>query len=294
MNGIIVKAIAGFYYVDTGDGIFECKARGIFRKNGQSPLVGDRVVISLTDGGKGIVENISARKNALVRPPVANIDRLFVVVSTVDPAPNTYIIDRVIANAENSDIEPIVIINKCDIKDGDDIYRIYKNAGFNTFMVSAQSGEGIDAIRSLIADKTVAFTGNSGVGKSSILNMLDENLNLAVGDISKKLGRGRHTTRHVELYPVCDGYIVDTPGFSSFDMEQCDVMRKEQLQYCFREFAPYIGECKFTSCSHTKEKGCKIVDAVNSGEIAISRHESYVQLYKEAALIPDWQRDKSK
>ena len=146
----------------------------------------------------------------------------------------------------------------------------------------------------MIADKTVAFTGNSGVGKSSILNMLDENLNLAVGDISKKLGRGRHTTRHVELYPVCDGYIVDTPGFSSFDMEQCDVMRKEQLQYCFREFAPYIGECKFTSCSHTKEKGCKIVDAVNSGEIAISRHESYVQLYKEAALIPDWQRDKSK
>lgn len=295
-RGIIVKALSGFYYVfdESNAKTYECRARGAFRKNDNSPLVGDRVEYSDLSNGKGVVNEILNRKNMLVRPPVSNIDRLFIVVATSEPKPNTFVIDKVIMNAENSGIEPIIIINKCDIASGDELEAVYNKAGFETICVSANLNDNIDLIKPLIKGHTVAFTGNTGVGKSSIINALDSSLNIDTGIISKKLGRGRHTTRHVELYPCCDGFIADTPGFSSFDMEKCGFVRKENVQLCFREFEPYIMNCKFTGCSHTKEKGCAVINALQNGEISQSRFDSYCRFYEESSLIPDWQIDKMK
>lgn len=292
MRGIIVKALSGFYYVEDNGEVIECRARGKFRNNDESPLVGDFVEYSLTDNQKGSVDKILPRKNMLIRPSVANIDKLFVVVSVADPKPNTFVIDKIIMNAEDKSIEPIIIINKCDLGDYEAIATIYKNAGFKVICVSASAGENISEIKPLISKSTIAFTGNTGVGKSSIINALSDNLELSTGEVSKKLGRGRHTTRHVELFSLCGGYIVDTPGFSSFDMEKCGFVHKSDIQFCFREFKDYIDNCKFTGCSHTKEKGCAVIDALNAGSIEKSRFESYCRFYEESALIPDWQLNK--
>lgn len=291
-NGIIIKALSGFYYVKDRNSLetYECRARGKFRKDDFSPLVGDYVEYSATENGKGVVDEILPRKNSLVRPPVANIDKLFVVAAAAEPAPNTFVIDKMIMNAENNKIEPIIVVNKCDLSpDFEDFAAIYRKCGFCVICVSAATGEGIDSLKNKVCGSVCAFAGNTGVGKSSIINALEPSLTLDTGEISDKLGRGRHTTRHIQLYSAAGGYIADTPGFSSFDMDKCGFVHKDNVQFCFREFEPYITKCKFTSCSHTKEKGCAIIDAVNRGNIPKSRFESYCRFYEESAAVPDWQ-----
>lgn len=291
-KGIIIKALSGFYYVKDllSHDTYECRARGKFRKDDFSPLVGDYIEYSATENGKGVVDEIMPRKNSLVRPPVANIDKLFVVAAVAEPKPNTFVIDKMIMNAENNKIEPIIVVNKCDLSpDFEDFANIYRKCGFCVISVSAQTGFGIDLLKSEICGSVCAFAGNTGVGKSSIINALEPSLTLDTGEISDKLGRGRHTTRHIQLYPAAGGYIADTPGFSSFDMDKCGFVHKDNVQFCFREFEPYITKCKFTSCSHTKEKGCAIIDAVNGGDIPKSRFESYCRFYAESAAVPDWQ-----
>ena len=288
-EGLIVKALSGFYYVSTDSEIVECKARGIFRKGSISPLVGDRVTISRT-GIKGMVEEILPRKNSFVRPSVANLDALVVLSSMVNPITDPYLIDRITAIAGNQNVPVIICVNKCDLNPGDKLMDIYKNTGYHVIRTSAQTGEGTEELANAISGKIVAFTGNSGVGKSSILNALDEKFQIKIGEVSDKLGRGRHTTRHVELYQLRDGtYIADTPGFSSFDTERMDLVLKENLQYAFFDFAPYIGQCQFNDCAHMKEPGCAILKALEMGKIEKTRHESYVRLYEKAKEIKLWE-----
>ena len=291
MKGIIIKAISGFYYVEAGNQLYECKARGIFRKDKISPLVGDRVEISVT-GSKGIVESIEHRKNQLLRPPLANLDKLFIVSAFSTPAPNPLIIDRLISIAEHKGIEPVIVFNKSDLGSFDEFRTVYVNAGFKTFVVSCENGEGFNDMLSCFDGCISAITGNSGVGKSSILNYLIPSLSIETGEVSMKLGRGRHTTRQVELYPVSNGYIADTPGFSSIDFERCEVIMKEELPDTFREFKPYLGDCQFTSCSHTTEKGRAILEAVGNGEISHSRHNSYCTIYNEIKGLKSWELSK--
>lgn len=291
MRAVIVKAIAGFYYAKADGEVYECKARGVFRKNEITPLVGDFAEIETTENGKGVIKSIVDRKNFLERPPVANADRLWIVVSTVDPRPNTLVIDRICAIAEDREIEPIVVVSKTDLADPSEILDIYKKSGIETFLVCCKNGEGVDSVKKRLCGGINVFTGNSGVGKSSLLNIIDPQLGLKTGEISEKLGRGRHTTRHAELFELeGGGYVCDTAGFSSVDCETSEFIVKENLQFDFREFAPFIGKCKFSSCTHTCEKGCEICRAVERGEISKSRHDSYVALYKEAEAVKDWQR----
>ena len=292
MEGIILKGIGGFYYVESADGIFECKARGLFRKEGITPLAGDRVEFTKLDDEDGSIDKILERKNFLVRPAVANLDRLFIVTSVCDPAPNFFVIDKTIAFAEDKGIEPVLVITKTDIASADEVYNIYKDCGFPVVVFSSVTGQGAEEVKELLKSKISAFTGNSGVGKSSLLNCIFPQLSLSTGETSKKLGRGRHTTRYVELYKLLDGYVADTPGFSAFefDKNKIDIIEKENLQFCFREFKDYLGKCKFISdCSHTCEKGCAVIDAVNAGKINESRHKSYIQMYDEVKNIQKWQ-----
>ena len=289
-NGRIIKGIGGFYYVETEEQLYSCKARGVFRKKGITPLAGDLVEIRLGEDGTGYVEEILPRKNFLTRPPVANIDQLIVVTSVCDPSPNTLLIDEAIAAAEDKEIESVVVVSKTDLESGEWLRDIYEKAGIPFFAVSSVTDEGIEAVKSLLKGKVTAFTGNSGVGKSSLLNRIDPRLALETGEISQKLGRGRHTTRKVELLKLGDDtYVADTPGFSSISLEQCDLVRKENLQFCFREFEPYRNQCKFPSCSHTCEKGCAVLQAVREGEIHPSRHTSYVAMYNEVKDLKEWE-----
>ena len=289
LNGTIIKGIGGFYYVEAADEIYECKERGVFRKEKLSPLVGDKVTISINENAENTIDEIMPRKNALTRPPVVNIDNLIIVVSTVEPKPSTLVIDKLIAVAEHKNIEPIIVITKSDIASAQEIFDIYTLAGFKTIIVSNETKDGVDEVKAVLKDKISALTGNSGVGKTSLLNNLDETLALKTAQISKKLGRGRHTTRQAELYRVCDGFVVDTPGFSSFEIDKSDIILKDELAYCFRDFSDYIEKCKFyPSCTHTADKGCAVVEAVNEGKISKSRHNSYVQLYNEVKDIKEW------
>lgn len=289
LNGTIIKGIGGFYYVEAADEIYECKARGVFRKEKLSPLVGDKVTISINENAENTIDEIMPRKNALTRPPVVNIDNLIIVVSTVEPKPSTLVIDKLIAVAEHKNIEPIIVITKSDLASAQEIFDIYTLAGFKTIIVSNETKDGVDEVKAVLKDKISALTGNSGVGKTSLLNNLDETLALKTAQISKKLGRGRHTTRQAELYRVCDGFVVDTPGFSSFEIDKSDMILKDELAYCFRDFSDYIEKCKFyPSCTHTADKGCAVVEAVNEGKISKSRHNSYVQLYNEVKDIKEW------
>lgn len=294
MEGMILKALSGFYYVDDGTGtLTACRGRGKLRHEKLTPLVGDRVSFTPLDNGQGALDAILPRKNEFYRPAVANIDQLVIIAAQATPVTDPFLIDRVIAIAEGRGCESIVCINKCDLAPGEDLARIYEQAGFPTLRVSAETGEGMDRLRELIAGKVSAFTGNSGVGKSSILNALEPGIALKTGGVSEKLGRGRHTTRHVELFRLsCGGIVADTPGFSSFDVDKMELCRKEELAGRFREFAPYVDQCRFQDCAHVKEKGCAVLAAVKAGEIAKSRHESYVRLYEQAKQIPDWERDK--
>ncbi|MBS7388842.1 MAG: ribosome small subunit-dependent GTPase A [Oscillospiraceae bacterium] len=289
LNGTIIKGIGGFYYVEAADEIYECKARGVFRKEKLSPLVGDKVTISINENAENTIDEIMPRKNALTRPPVVNIDNLIIVVSTVEPKPSTLVIDKLITVAEHKNIEPIIVITKSDLASAQEIFDIYTLAGFKTIIVSNETKDGVDEVKAVLKDKISALTGNSGVGKTSLLNNLDETLALKTAQISKKLGRGRHTTRQAELYRVCDGFVVDTPGFSSFEIDKSDIILKDELAYCFRDFSDYIEKCKFyPSCTHTADKGCAVVEAVNEGKISKSRHNSYVQLYNEVKDIKEW------
>lgn len=290
LSGIIKKGIGGFYYVEADGEIYECKARGIFRKNGIMPLPGDKVEI---EAGSDIKENtidvIMDRKNFLKRPPVANIDRLYIVASVCEPNPSPLVIDRLTAIAEQKEIEPVIVITKTDLASPEELLAIYKKAGIQTFSVSADSDDGIEEIRESLRGKISAFTGNTGVGKSTLLNRIYPDFAIETGAISKKLGRGRHTTRHVELYKVNGGYVADTPGFSALDIEAGEFIHKDELPFCFREFLPRLGKCKFSSCAHVNDKGCSIIEAVNNDEISISRHESYISLYNEAKEVKDWE-----
>lgn len=284
-----MKSIGGFYYVRCEDKEYECKARGSFRKKGSSPVAGDRVEISVPDEGYCAIEQILPRKNKLKRPALANIDALVIVCSTVDPQPNFPVIDKMTAAAVNNGMTPVLAVSKNDIKNGDEVCEIYRKSGIKVFQCSPDDKSETDALRDYLKGKVSAFTGNSGVGKSTLLNMLFPSLELATGQISEKLGRGRHTTRVVELFELDGCFVADTPGFSTVDLQRYEMIDKEQLQYCFPEFEKYLGQCQFTSCAHTCEKGCKILEAVQNGEIAESRHKSYVQMYNEVKDIKHWQ-----
>lgn len=292
LEGRLIKGIGGFYYVEAADAIYECKARGVFRKQKITPLVGDIVSITINDNAENTVDEIKARKNALVRPALANLDQLFVVASIVDPAINTTVIDRIIAIAEFKHIEPVVVLTKIDLSDHYmKYYDIYSKAGFKVILCDNSTGSGSDEVRAMLADKVSAFTGNTGVGKSSLLNAIDSRLAVETGETSKKLGRGKHTTRHCELFKVAGGYVADTPGFSSVDFERCEKILKDDLPYCFREFEPYLDKCRFqTNCAHINDKGCAVVEAVNNGYISRERHNSYIDLYNEVKDIKEWQK----
>ena len=288
-TGRIVRSISGFYDVQTPDKLISCRARGILRKTGESPLTGDLVEITV-EKGKGMVEKILPRRNSFVRPAVANIDTLVIFAANVNPVTEPFLIDRVAAIAGDQEVQVVLCVNKCDLDPAIDLVRIYRNAGFPVICTSAETGEGVEELRNLIRGKLVAFTGNSGVGKSSILNRLSPELKLATGEVSEKLGRGRHTTRHVELYDLGeDTYVMDTPGFSSFDTDQMDVILKENLQYAFPDFGPFVGSCQFHDCSHRKEPGCAVTEALAKGEIEPTRYESYLRLYEKAAQIKLWE-----
>ena len=290
IDGIIIKGIGGFYYVEAADGIiYECKARGVFRKEKITPLAGDKVEISVDENNKNSIDKIYERRNMFKRPPIANVDKLVIVSSVCDPRPNLLIIDRLSAVAVYKNVEPIIVFTKNDLQSADEYIKIYKNAGFKTFAVSNETGEGIGEIKAVIENGVCVFTGNSGVGKSSLINRMYPDFALETGEISKKLGRGRHTTRHVELLKINNGYIADTPGFSSLDFETNDLIKKDELAFCFPDFSDYIDSCKFSTCAHVNDKGCRLIEAVNNGDVMRSRHESYVAMYNEVKDIKDWQ-----
>ncbi len=288
-TGRIICSLSGFYDVQTAEAVVTCRGRGSLRRSGESPLTGDLVEISV-EHGKGMVEKILPRKNRFVRPAVANVDALVVFAANVNPVTEPFLIDRVAAIAGDQEVEVYLCVNKCDLDPAVDLVRIYRNAGFWVIQASAETGEGVEELRNLLKGKLTAFTGNTGVGKSSMLNALSPGLSLATGEVSEKLGRGRHTTRHVELYRLEeDTYVADTPGFSSFDTEQMDIILKENLQYAFPDFGEYIGACQFHDCSHRAEPGCAVRAAAESGKIEASRYDSYLRLYEKAEQIKLWE-----
>jgi len=288
-TGRIIRSLSGFYEVQTENGTVTCRARGSLRRTGETPLTGDMVDISI-EKGKGMVEKILPRRNQFVRPAVANVDALVVFAANVNPVTEPFLIDRVAAIAGDQEVEVILCVNKCDLDPAVDLVRIYRHAGFQVICASAETGEGVEQLRQLLQGKLTAFTGNTGVGKSSMLNALCPELSLATGEVSEKLGRGRHTTRHVQLYCLDeDTYVADTPGFSSFDTEQMDVLLKENLQYAFPDFGAYLGKCQFHDCSHRKEPCCAVRQAVEQGELEQSRYDSYLRLYEKAEQVKSWE-----
>jgi len=285
-NALIIKSIGGLYTSESPDGlIIECHARGIFRKMNVSPVAGDRVTIE-----NGVISEINPRKNSIIRPPLANLDQILFVVSTCKPSPDFLLLDKFIAISVYKNIKPVIVISKSDIGDSDSILDIYRNTDIQTFVIDYSDENSIKNIRSLLCGKISTLAGNSGAGKSTLLNAIDDSLNLRTGEISEKLGRGRHTTRHAELYKLKDGgYIADTPGFSTFETSKYDVIRKENLAECFTEFSDYINSCQFRDCSHTCEKGCCVIKAVEDGKISRSRHQSYCAMYEEAKRFKEWE-----
>ena len=278
-DGVIIKGIGGFYYVNTKFGIIECRARGIFRKRGFTPLVGDKVVIETTDSQHGVINEICERQNSLIRPAVANVTQMVVVVAHSGPMPNPYVVDKLIASAEFAKLKIIVCFNKSDVGGSEILVETYKKAGFDVIETSALEKSNLNALKDILRDELTVFAGNSGVGKSSLINeMLGEDM-FETGTVSEKLERGRHTTRHSELVRLpFGGYIIDTPGFSSFDI---NLIPKEELPLMFREFGTHSQKCRFLDCRHVSEPDCGILDAVSAGLIPQSRHESYIQLLDE-------------
>ena len=288
-TGRIIRSLSGFYDVQLPGQVVTCRGRGVLRKEQVTPLTGDLVEITL-ERGKGMVEAVLPRKNSFVRPAVANVDALAIFAANVNPVTEPFLIDRVAAIAGDQNVQCLICINKSDLDEARALRSIYEQAGFPVICTSAKTGQGMEQLRSFLRGKLTAFTGNSGVGKSSVLNCLSPNLALPTGEVSEKLGRGRHTTRHVELFCLGeDTYVMDTPGFSSFDTDQMDVILKENLQYAFPDFAPYIGRCQFADCSHRAEPGCSVRQAVEAGQIPPTRYDSYLRLYEKSAQIKQWE-----
>lgn len=285
MQGKIVKGIAGFYYVHvSGRGVYECKAKGIFRKDNIKPLVGDDVEIEITDAAnyKGNIISILPRRNSLIRPAVANIDQALVIFAVSKPEPNYNLLDRFLIMMRRQGLECIICFNKRDIASKEEraaIRTIYENSGCTVLFASAMKKEGMEKIAAVLKDKTTAVAGPSGVGKSSIINCLQKNKTMETGAISEKIERGKHTTRHSELISISDRtYIMDTPGFSSlslFDME------KDELKNYYPEFTPYEEKCKFLTCAHIHEPVCGVKDALELGKISQVRYDNYVAFYEE-------------
>lgn len=290
LSGMILKAVGGLYYVESPEGVFECKARGIFRKQNISPCAGDKVILSDISENTAVVDKILPRKNSLIRPPLANLDYIVFVTSTCEPAPNLTLLDKFLAIAEFKGIKSIIAVTKLDLQKNASLMDIYKNSGAKFLEIDYDEPASYMKLYDMLAEKVSAFTGNTGVGKSTLLNHIDKKLELKTGEISKKLGRGRHTTRNVELYKLDNGgYIADTPGFSTFEAQKYDIIMKEKLAGCFHEFNEYEGKCRFPDCAHIKEKGCAVVEAVERGDIPKSRHDSYAEMYEEAKNIKEWE-----
>jgi ribosome biogenesis GTPase len=283
IKGKIVKSVGGFFHTETSDGVLLCNARGLFRLKEITPVAGDNVMVETGENSPLIID-VLPRKNHIIRPPLANIDAAVIVVSTAEPSPNRLILDKLIAIFESKEIEPVLLFTKTDIKEEAELYEVYRKAGFTVFLISNESGDGVEEFRSFLlsGSKTIAFIGNTGVGKSSTLNSLFPELNLETAEISKKLGRGKHTTRQVELYGIEDNYIADTPGFSTVEAAKYGKLDSADVALCFREFVPFINKCKFGGCRHVKEDGCAIIEAKENGIITASRFESYVKIYEEA------------
>ncbi len=287
-EGRIIRQTGGFYYVDCGGEVFSCRARGLFRKDGVTPLVGDLAQIEETEPGSGFVVGLLPRKNSLVRPPVANIDLLLLILSIADPPPNLLVVDKLLAIAEYKGIEVSIIVTKADLADSSELAALYRGAGYRVSIINSLA-DSPDEIKGMLEGHLCVLAGNTGAGKSTLLNAIEPQLALATGETSRKLGRGRHTTRVTELFELGGGLIADTPGFSALETAQFERIRKEELALCFREFAPFRDSCRFTGCSHTKEKGCEVLAAVKRGEIDPSRHKTYCEMYQEARQIKDWE-----
>ena len=287
-EGIILKGIGGFYYVETDEGVFECKAKGKFRSKKISPIAGDRVIVNVVNEKDNTIDEIAPRKNALIRPPVANIDKLIIVVSSVKPKPNTLIIDKMTVLAEKNNIEPVIVITKTDLHYDEELAEIYRSAGYRVYTFSLEDSSNLQAIKDELKGCLSAFTGNSGVGKSTLINALNGELKLETGEISDKLGRGKHTTRQAEIFHIGDGLVIDTAGFSSIDFTAENLIFADDLQHYFKEFSERIGECRFTGCNHLGDKGCRICELVNEGVISKSRHESYTSMFNETKDYKKW------
>lgn len=287
-EGIILKGIGGFYYVETDEGVFECKAKGKFRSKKISPVAGDRVSVTVINDKYNTIDEIFDRKNCLKRPPVANIDKLIIVVSSVRPKPNTLIIDKMTVLAEKNNIEPVIVITKTDLHFDEELVNIYRSAGYRVYTFSTCDRSELDSIKNELKGCISAFTGNSGVGKSTLINALNGELNLETGEISDKLGRGRHTTRQAEIFHVAEGLVIDTAGFSSIDFTADNLIFADELQHLFREFGEVIGECRFTGCNHLGDKGCRVCELVENGTISKSRYESYISMFNETKDYKKW------
>ena len=288
--GMVVRGIGGLYSVEMEDGaVWDCRARGRFRRDGVTVLVGDKVKVASQDTGRPVIDEILPRKNFLQRPSIANVDTLIVIASAAPPVTQPFLIDKVSAIAGHKGIDMLLCLNKSDEKRDEELTKIYENAGFTVLHTSAKTGEGIDELKAKLTDGIFVLTGNSGVGKSSIINRLDPAYGAQTGEISEKIGRGRQTTRHVELFRLPSGaYIADTPGFSSFDVERMDLVLREDVQHAFREFAPFIPDCRYRGCTHRKEQDCAVRQAVENGEISRSRYDSYLMLFESMKEVNPW------
>ena len=288
MRGVITSSFGDSFKVVAEDKEYTCRARGVLRNRSQSPVCGDFVTVELS-GDETVITEILPRKNEIVRPPLANLDQIVFVCSTVEPAPNILNLDKFTAVSVFKGIAPIIVFTKTDKCDPEKYMSLYRGV-FPVFAVDNITGEGIDPLREAMKDKFSALCGNSGVGKSSLLNNLVPDINAKTGEISRKLGRGRHTTRRTEIYPLpSGGYLADTPGFAAFSTERYDIIFKDDLADCFPEFGEYIGKCRFQDCSHTKEQGCAVLEALSEGKIQSSRHKSYCEMYSEASKIKPWE-----
>lgn len=295
-TGKIVKGVGGKYTVKCGDELFSARARGVFRHEQISPEVGDNVTLRIEENGDAYIEDIAERKNLLIRPPMANLDYMFITAAAAKPAPIPATLDKLSAICVHSDIIPIFVITKCDLdrENGEKLAALYRKSGFTVFTLSAEDKDGIDELSRFLeenmAGKTAAFAGASGIGKSTLLNALFPALALATGGISEKIARGKHTTRHVELFEVYGGMLADTPGFSMLDFMRFDFMKASDLAYAFPEFEEHLGNCRYTKCTHLCEDGCAIVEALNEGRIEKSRHDSYVELFNILKDKKDWKK----